>query len=237
MFPLKDTVQTRSVPLVTWAIILLNGLVFLYELTLPPERLEQLIAALGMVPARLGTDPAAYWTLLTCMFLHGGWMHFIGNMWMLYLFGDNVEDRMGSARYLVFYLLCGLAASLTHYLISPASTVPTVGASGAIAGVMGAYFVLFPTARVITLIPIFFFPFIVEIPAVFFLGIWFASQLFSGTLSLAEHAILRGRGLVGPRRRLRGRHGPLAFVQAIPEAVPARLRRRVLAVVTGGLIP
>jgi membrane associated rhomboid family serine protease len=137
-----------------------------------------------MVPARLGADPDAYWTVLTCMFLHGGWMHFIGNMWVLFLFGDAVEDRMGPARYLVFYLLCGLAAGLTHYLTNPTSPVPTVGASGAIAGVMGAYFVLFPTARVITLIPVFFFPFLVEIPAVVYLGVWFASQLFSGTLAL-----------------------------------------------------
>jgi membrane associated rhomboid family serine protease len=184
MIPLKDTVQTRGLPVVTWAIILLNGLVFLYELSLPPEQLEYLIAQLGLVPARLGADPDSYWTVLTCMFLHGGWMHFIGNMWVLFLFGDAVEDRMGPARYLVFYLLCGLAAGLTHYLTNPTSPVPTVGASGAIAGVMGAYFVLFPTARVITLIPVFFFPFIVEIPAVVYLGIWFASQLFSGTLAL-----------------------------------------------------
>ncbi len=184
MIPIQDTVQSRSVSLATWGLILLNGLVFLQELALPPERLEQLVALLGMVPARLGHDPEAWWTLLTCMFLHGGWMHFIGNMWTLYLFGDNVEDRMGSARFLVFYLLCGLAAGLTHVLTDPNSSIPTVGASGAIAGVLGAYFVLFPTARIITLVPVLFIPFIVEIPAIFYLGIWFASQLFSGTLAL-----------------------------------------------------
>jgi membrane associated rhomboid family serine protease len=184
MIPLQDTVQTRGTPLATWAIILVNGLVFLYELSLPPQELERLVALLGMIPARLGADPAAFGTLLTCMFLHGGWMHFIGNMWMLYLFGDNVEDRMGPVRYLLFYLLCGLAASLTHYLTNSTSMVPTLGASGAIAGVMGAYLVLFPTARVLTLVPILFIPFIVEIPAMVFLGIWFVSQLFSGTLAL-----------------------------------------------------
>src|SRR2546423_334597 len=107
MFPLRDTVQSRSVPLVTWAIILLNGVVFLYELSLPVGQLEDLFMTLGMVPARLETDPSSYVTLLTCMFLHGGWLHFLGNMWVLYLFGDNVEDRMGPARYLVFYLVCG----------------------------------------------------------------------------------------------------------------------------------
>src|SRR5438270_3207126 len=111
MFPLKDTVPSRSAPLVTWGIILLNGLVFLYELSLPPETLQHLVATLGLVPARLGTDPESYWTLLTCMFLHGGWAHLVANMWVLYLFGHAIEDRMGPAPYLIFYLLCGLAAS------------------------------------------------------------------------------------------------------------------------------
>jgi membrane associated rhomboid family serine protease len=184
MFPLKDSVQSRSVPLMTWGIILLNGVAFLYELSLPPDSREYLISLLGMVPVRLSTGPDAYWTLLTCMFLHGGWTHFLGNMWVLFLFGDAVEDRMGPARYLIFYLLCGVAASMTHYLLNPTSTMPTVGASGAIAGVMGAYFLLYPMAQVLTLIPVLFFPFIVEIPAVFYLGIWLVSQLYSGTLSL-----------------------------------------------------
>jgi membrane associated rhomboid family serine protease len=184
MFPLQDTVQSRGVPLMNWGLILLNGLVFLYELSLPPDRLEQLIGALGLVPARLWAGPGAYGTLLTCMFLHGGWTHFIGNMWTLYLFGDNVEDRMGPARYLAFYLLCGLAAGLTHAVTNPDSQLPSVGASGAIAGVLGAYFVMFPTARVVTLVLVFVFPFVFEIPAVIYLGLWFVSQLFSGTLSL-----------------------------------------------------
>jgi membrane associated rhomboid family serine protease len=184
MFPIQDTVPSRSTPLVTWGIILLNGLIFLRELSLPPERLEHLLATLGLIPARLGADPEAWWTVLTSMFLHGGGLHFLGNRWVLYRFGDAVEDRLGHGPYLGFYLLCGLAAALTHYFTNPTSTLPTVGASGAIAGVLGAYFLLFPTAQVVTLIPIFFFPFFVEIPAVVFLGIWFVSQLFSGTLSL-----------------------------------------------------
>lgn len=192
MIPIQDTIQSRSMPLVTWGIIILNSIVFLYELSLPPEQLEALIAALGMVPARLSVDADAYWTLLTSMFLHGGWVHIIGNMWVLYLFGDAVEDRMGPARYLVFYLLCGLAAGLTHYFTNSASTMPSVGASGAIAGVMGAYFVMFPMARVITLVPIFFFPFFFEFPAVVFLGIWFASQLFNGALSLISTQYYEG---------------------------------------------
>jgi membrane associated rhomboid family serine protease len=118
-----------------------------------------LVGVLGIVQARLGSDFESYWTLLTCMFLHGGWTHFVGNMWTLYLFGDNVEDRMGSVQFLVFYLLSGLAAGLTHYFTNLGSPIPTIGGSGAIAGVMGAYFVLYPTARVLTLIPIFFLPF------------------------------------------------------------------------------
>jgi len=186
MFPLQDTVQSRSVPVVTWTIILLNGLAFLYELSLPSDELEAFLTLLGMVPARLANDPSAFWTLITCMFLHGGWMHFIGNMWSLYIFGDNVEDRMGPVRYLIFYLLCGLVAGLTHFLANPQSEVPSIGASGAIAGVLGAYFLLFPTAWVITLIPILFFPFFFEMPAVVYLGLWFLTQLFSGTLALGN---------------------------------------------------
>jgi len=192
MIPITDTVQSRGVPLVTWGLILLNALVFLYELSIPPEYREAFFALFGLVPARLAADPGAAWTLLTCMFLHGGWMHFLGNMWILYLFGDNVEDRLGSVPYLLFYLLCGLAAGLTHFFLNPVSVVPTVGASGAIAGVMGAYFLLFPTARVVTLIPILFLPFFVEIPAVVYLGLWFASQLWSGTLSLVSPEAAEG---------------------------------------------
>ena len=184
MFPLHDTIPSRGVPLVTWGLILFNSLIFIRELALPPDRLEQVVLALGVVPARLGSDGLSWLTLLTCMFLHGSWMHLIGNMWSLYLFGDNVEDRLGSPGFLVFYLLCGLSASATHYFIQPESTMPVVGASGAIAGVLGAYLALFPAARVITLVPILFIPFFVEIPAVVFLGIWFLSQLFSGALSL-----------------------------------------------------
>jgi membrane associated rhomboid family serine protease len=118
------------------------------------------------------------------MFLHGGWFHIISNMWILFIFGDNVEDRMGSGRYLLFYLISGLAAAFVQVLTNPASQIPAIGASGAIAGVLGAYFLLYPRSRVITLIPIFFIPWIVEIPAIFYLGFWFVSQLFSGVAAL-----------------------------------------------------
>jgi membrane associated rhomboid family serine protease len=120
------------------------------------------------------------------MFLHGGWLHIIGNLWTLWIFGDNVEERMGSGRFVVFYVLCGLAASITHVLTNAQSTVPAVGASGAIAGVMGAYFFLFPYSRVIVVIPILIFPFFFELPAVIYLGVWALTQVFSGTLSIAS---------------------------------------------------
>jgi hypothetical protein len=128
------------------------------------------------------------WTLLTCMFLHGGWLHFLGNMWTLYIFGDNVEDRLGKLGYLIFYLLSGVAASLVHYWSEPQSTVPTIGASGAIAGVMGAYFLLYPRAMVLTLVPIFFFIEILVLPAQVFLGLWFLLQFFQGLIPVGSTA-------------------------------------------------
>jgi len=188
MIPLKDTIVSRGVPVVTGLIILINCLVFFLELQFSEDQLQQFVNEYGFIPARLSHDPATWWTLFTCMFLHGGWMHLIGNMWGLFLFGDNVEDRMGSVRYLLFYLLCGIGAGLAHYFTNRLSEIPTVGASGAIAGVFGAYFLLFPTARVITLIPILIFPILVEIPAVIYLGLWFVSQLLYGTATIgAEH--------------------------------------------------
>ena len=192
MIPLKDDVQARDVPVITWTIIFLNTLVFFFEVTSRPEFVERLAYEFGMVPARIGADSSSYWTLVTCMFLHGGWLHFIGNMWTLYIFGDNVEDRMGPARFLVFYLLCGIGASLVHYWADPTSQLPTIGASGAIAGVLGAYFVMFPAAKVITLVPILFVPLFFNIPAYVFLGVWFLSQVVSGTLSIAGGQQLGG---------------------------------------------
>ncbi len=129
---------------------------------------------------------------LTANFLHGGWLHIIGNMWALWIFGDNVEDRMGHVRFAVFYLLCGIAAGMVHLFTNPHSTIPTVGASGAIAGVMGAYFILFPRSRVIVLVPILIFPFFFEVPAVFYIGFWAFMQVFSGTLSLADARAVGG---------------------------------------------
>jgi len=192
MIPLRDTIPHRNAPVVTWALIGVNVLVFLYELSLGPEDLERLFYLFGIVPARythpdwasqIGMPVGSYWPFLTSMFLHGGWAHVIGNMWALWIFGDNVEDRMGPLRFLGFYLLTGVIAGLTHWLTNAPSTVPTVGASGAIAGVLGAYFVLFPRSRIVVLLPILFFPFFFEVPAVIYLLFWFLSQVLSGTIS------------------------------------------------------
>lgn len=185
MIPLYDTLHSRRFPLVNWLLIGLNVLVFLYELSLSPAGLDRLTHIWGLVPATLFAHPAAVWmTVFTAMFLHGGWFHILSNMWVLFIFGDNVEDRMGGGRYLFFYLLSGVAAALLEVYILPASPVPMIGASGAIAGVLGAYLLLYPRARVASLVPILFIFTIIEIPAMIFLPIWFISQLFSGWLSL-----------------------------------------------------
>ncbi len=188
MIPLRDTIRSKTFPVVNWSLIVLNVLVFLVEASTP--HVNALVKTWGVVPARVLLHPNlhAVLTLFTSMFLHGGWSHLISNMLALYIFGDNVEDRMGSGRYLLFYLLCGLAAALTHIAFNPTSTLPTVGASGAISGVLAAYVVLFPTASVITLIPIFFWPWFVEIPALLYIGGWFVSQLFNGMLSVVSGA-------------------------------------------------
>jgi len=193
MVPIRDTVPRRETPIVTWGIIALNVIVFLIELSLPERTLMWVFYHFGLVPARYANPhfatwfgPAAdsIWPFITNMFLHGSFMHLIGNMWALWIFGGAVEDRLGHGRFVGFYLLCGIAASLTHYITNLSSTVPAIGASGAIAGVMGAYFVMFPAAQVITLIPVFFLPFFISIPAVIYLGVWFLTQLFSGVSSL-----------------------------------------------------
>jgi len=192
MFPLRDTIPSRRAPVVLWLILLANGLVFFYELQLSEAGLAQTLQRYAVVPVRLELAPRAflaapesYATLVTSMFLHGGWLHVLGNLWTLAIFGDNVEDRMGKLRFLVFYLVCGIVAGAVHVYFNPGSPVPTIGASGAISGVMGAYFVLYPRAKVITLIPLLFYPLFVELPAFVFLGLWFAAQLLSGTAALA----------------------------------------------------
>jgi membrane associated rhomboid family serine protease len=181
MIPLRDVIPSRTTPFVTIGLIALNVLAFGFELSLSPGARQVFLRDYGVVPADF-----AWSTLVSSMFLHGGWLHIIGNMWYLWIFGDNVEDRMGHGRYLVFYLLAGAVAGLAQVVVNVESGIPTIGASGAVAGVMGAYFVLYPRSRVLTLIPLFIFIEIIEIPAVFFLGFWFLMQLFSGAGSIAH---------------------------------------------------
>jgi membrane associated rhomboid family serine protease len=185
MFPISDVIPSRTVPFVTVALIVANALVFLYMLTLPEGLLERFVSTYAVVPAWFSGP-----TLFTSQFLHAGWMHIIGNMLYLWIFGDNVEDRLGHVGYLLFYLGAGAVAAILQVYFNPYSTVPMLGASGAIAAVMGAYFVLYPQSRVLTAIFIVIFFDVVEIPAVFFLGIWFVMQLLSGvgTLGITNSA-------------------------------------------------
>jgi membrane associated rhomboid family serine protease len=190
VFPIRDTVLCRRTPWMTWVLIAVNVWVFVKGVSLPPERIEQMVGQLSVIPARYtGTGrhalaPVDWLPFLSSMFLHGGLLHLIGNMWTLWLFGDNVEDRMGPLRFLAFYLLCGLAAMGLHVVTNAGSQVPVLGASGAIAGVMGAYLIMFPLARIVVLVPLFFWPFLFEIPAVIYLGLWFWMQLVRGTATL-----------------------------------------------------
>lgn len=198
MFPIRDTVPSRHLPVATWSLIAANVLVFLYQLSLPEPAQQQLIYLYGIVPARFSDPqwarevgfPAAHlWPFVTTMFLHGGFFHILANMWTLWIFGDNVEDRFGPVRYLGFYFLCGLAAGFLHVFTNLGSTVPTIGASGAIAGVLGAYLRLYPRARIVTLVPIFIIPFFFELPAFFYLGFWFLTQLLNGSFSIGGRAV------------------------------------------------
>jgi membrane associated rhomboid family serine protease len=190
VIPLRDKNPTRRIPIVNIALIIVNIAVFVYELGLGPE-LGQFFLTFGVVPnniagtftsGRLGLG--AVLPLFATMFIHGGWLHLGGNMLYLWIFGDNVEDKLGHGRYLVFYLVCGLIASVLNILIDPHSTLPIVGASGAISGVLGAYLLMFPRARVLTLIPFFFFVPLAELPALIVLGFWFVMQFFNGLISL-----------------------------------------------------
>jgi len=192
MFPVRDTIRHQHLPVATWTLILINVFAFLREIMLPPPVAEKMVYLYGLVPARyLNPEwaaqvgfPHSYWPFLTMMFLHGGWLHIIGNMWFLGIFGDNVEDRMGPIRFVGFYLLCGIAAGVVHIITNPQSTVPALGASGAISGVMAAYVVLYPRARILAVFPIIIYPLFFQVPAVLYIGIWFLMQFFSGTAAI-----------------------------------------------------
>lgn len=201
MIPLKDNIPSFHPPYVNYALIASNILAFFLELATGPQ-LQSFIIAYGFVPGRfieqlwrLPPDlPLVVAPLVTSVFLHGGWLHLLGNMWFLYVFGDNVEDLLGHGRYLLFFILSGVGANLIYLIFSPSSMVPLVGASGAVAGVMGAYFNLFPGARVLTLVPFFFFPILQELPAYIFLGFWFLMQFFMG-ISVGMGAKAGGGGV------------------------------------------
>ncbi len=239
MFPIQDTIPHRRPPVGMWGIIALNALIFFFELGLSPAQLELLFYHAGVVPARVTTTfyfapdvrfmlPVLL-TFVTCMFLHGGWMHFLANMWALWIFGDNVEDKMGTLRFIIFYLTCGIVATAVHVWSDPLSEVPVVGASGAISGVMGAYLLFFPTARILTVIPIWIFPYIVEIPAIFFMMVWFATQMVGGLASLGTGQTVGGvawwahiggfaAGLVlAPLTQRQQHHRPLARDEGVFE--------------------
>lgn len=215
MFPIRDDIPSRCTPFVNYALIAACSAVFVAQLSqggnrslieqygMIPVRIsdpDRPVVVTDRIPVDTPRGPGIVErsrelppasippiiTVLTCIFLHGGWMHFIGNMWFLWIFGDNVEDRFGHAGYLLFYLFCGALAGLAHFVTGPDSPVPTIGASGAIAGVMGAYFVLYPKAQVLAVIPLFVFAQMVVLPAPFFLGIWFLMQTLQGTMSVGS---------------------------------------------------
>ena len=177
MFPIRDTNKSSTFPIVNWMIIIINAGIFIIQVRLPRETIEIIFNTFGVIPIRfVEFHPLAPISLFSSQFLHGGWLHIIRNLWILYIFGDNVEDRIGHIQYLVFYIITGIVGSLLQVVIQPFSNTPMIGASGAISGVLGAYIFFFPRARVLTFVPIFILPWLVEIPAVIFLGIWFLSQ-------------------------------------------------------------
>ena len=195
MIPIKDTIPSRTIPFVNYLLIGINFLCFFHQLSLGPH-IQDFILTWGIVPLRFtrfqGDALQLAAPFFTSMFLHGGWLHLLGNMLYLYIFGDNVEDRLGHVRYLIFYVLCGVFAGAAQVVAAPYARIPMVGASGAIAGVMGAYFCLFPHSRVVTLVFIFFFIEFIEIPAFFFLLFWFVLQFLNGTLSFSAQGTAGG---------------------------------------------
>jgi membrane associated rhomboid family serine protease len=232
VLPLRDDIPSYRIPWVTIGLILVNVAAFFWELGLGP-RLEHALLRLSIIPVRY-TDPEirAHFGLLdqvipffTSLFLHGGWLHLFSNIWVLWIFGDNVEERFGHRRFLVFYLAAGIAASGLHIITDPHSHLPTLGASGAIAGVMGAYLWLYPRARVLTLVPPFILGPYVVLPAVIFLGIWFLLQFFSGALNLGADP---GTGGVAWWAHVGGFSfgvGCCLFTRRVPPVLPRRPQR------------
>jgi len=203
VIPIRDTIPSKTFPFLTILIIIANVIVFIYQSMMTDRQFLSFIHEYGLVPANYANfaelfqsfSPAVYFPFISNMFLHGNWFHLISNMWILWLFGDNIEDRMGHFRYFLFYILTGIAAGIVHFLFNLTSQIPAVGASGAIAGIMGAYMLLFPNSRIVTLIPIFIIiPLFIRIPAVIYLIVWFISQLFYGTIQVFAGGMAGGVG-------------------------------------------
>jgi membrane associated rhomboid family serine protease len=194
MIPLNDMNRSRRFPVMTLLLILANVIVFIYQITLPSAAADTFVKTYALTPSHIKlaleghryTPLQAFLPLFTCMFLHGGWLHILGNMWFLWIFGDNVEDQFGSIGYLLFYIVCGLGSGITQVIFSWGSKVPSLGASGAIAGVLGAYIVFFPRARILTLVPLFILFFTIRVPAAIFIGLWFLLNFLSGVSSLGS---------------------------------------------------
>lgn len=191
MIPLRDTIRSSRFPVVTVSIIVVNILIFTFEATLPRAELQYLVITFGLVPAlqlqmfqQAPFSVATWIPMVTSMFLHGGWFHVLGNMLYLWVFGDNIEDVLGRGKFLLFYLLAGFAGGLAHIASAPHSIIPTIGASGAVAGVLGAYFITFPHSRVLALVPLLFIVTFVELPAVLFLFLWIGLQLINGVIGI-----------------------------------------------------
>jgi len=195
MLPLRDDVPSRTFPFITVGLIVVNAVVFIGELA-RSGGLQQAAYDYGFIPGYLTAFASgegvpveqAFFPLLSSMFLHGGWLHLIGNMWYLWIFGDNVEDRLGHFRFLLFYILCGLIGNVAHYLFNTGSALPAIGASGAVSGVLGAYLISYPRARILVLVPLFFFLQFIELPALVVLGFWLVLQFLNGAASLAHSA-------------------------------------------------
>ena len=223
MIPLKDENPTRTFPFVTIALIVINVLVFAFELSLGPQ-VKEAIMRYGAIPYNITrfNDWAVVKTLITSLFFHAGFMHIIGNMWYLWIFGNNIEDRLGHSRFIVFYLVCGIAATFGHILSAWDSQIPTIGASGAISGVLGAYLVLFPRARILTLLPIFYFIRVVYIDARWFLLIWIFFQILNGSVSFQMAQQAGGTGGVAWFAHIAGFFAGILLLMAF---LPTRKRR------------
>jgi len=233
MIPIRDDTPTYSTPFINYLLIALNTLVFLFEVSLNPQVRQAFVYQFGVEPVRVLTalgltqvhlPQASAVPLLTSMFLHASWLHLIGNMWVLWIFGDNIEDHLGHFPYLVFYLVSGLAASCLHILLNPNSTVPSVGASGAIAGVMGAYFLLFPSARVLTLVPLIIFFTFIWLPAWIVLGYWFVLQFLSGAATSIAYTSKTGGGGIAFWAHVGGFVAGLVMIKLMPQRMRPRSR-------------